>query len=622
MTSPRILVGSVLILLVVAVAAGWWLTRDQRAVAPHQSSADLRLDDSRRPNVETSTPASVPGEGLVPVREAVNPGAVDPARVALGGTVVVLDAAGVQQAVGEGSFVLQLRHGERLESRRVAVVDGKWRTQESAATIFNVANLKIDEQPVRLSTGYAPIPEDRTIAIRGRAVPRTILRVLGEGSGTDLSRVEIRADEGFSSSVPVGDSHPIVVHDVSSPVTLPWPTHLWEQRTFWVRAAGHAWESVIVNERSGGNFQVHLEPQGADLDVHLHNYVPESGAMVKLFLVRNQSVASARPSPQGQVQFRGLKAHRHRIRVEVDRTGATPVVLAEGQADLRGTSRVSMTLDLSHASAVIDERLHGTLYLPEGWRPLEGSLILSRRGRWQPPIRIRSTAMEPIDQTLFRWDAGPQGPGTFVASVPRYGFAQIVKVTEAGASPIQIPPPTLVRLRAVDTDQGREVILDDAQWYSAVSPESNLTNARTVARGPSERELSFRATTGPIVLHVLQAGFKGHRREIHLSPGHNDITLRLTPVANFRLVTRVGSHNVLLPDLKERLRVEQIGGPGRVISMRQEIDSWRIQVNQPGHYAVRLLAEPEYQPAAKVEVTIGFREVADVEVELVRATPR
>jgi hypothetical protein len=566
------------------------------------------------------------------------------------GTVVVLDPQGVEHRMEDGSLKLTCfdAANRSLEAR---VEAGRWSVSLEDARwegLIEIKELKVGGRTAYADSGLIDIRRDgiatRRVMSRnqgllrsygpGEELPlrawwagRSVLRVVDQETRRELEEVEVvTAPEDWG-----GLDHPgsarrrTICSGARSPVELPEGPG---RERFWVRAAGHAWQSLSANLQVGGEWVVPL-PRCAELEVTLRNLKPSSDVVVRLHRApRDVCAASQRPSADGIARIADLAPGSYDVRVSPTRsivvgdwkhTDALPIVLGETKVELLPGGTASVTLALSDPPE------------PGAKVPLKG-VVVFRPGQSDafqgldlravdPTIRAlqgtvsvrRSRTRRPDDPVPF--DAGVVHPGRYVVTV--HGCVRrTLEVGPGGETNARIEVPELGyrELRFVDRATGEEVRLEDrsASWWSLSEDEEGRERGDVRLDWRTGRH-RFWAPVGRVQIGVSDATWSGDAT-LAIDPGRSEASIALDRMRWLRVAFTDGFAPVSHWAVQSKAQ-----GPGELRGVRPDRrDGTLFGFTRPGRY--ELFVEPldGFEPIPPLDVVVPPEGMAERTVRLVR----
>ncbi len=206
-------------------------------------------------------------------------------EIVVHGTIVVVDAQGIEHGEEDGSFGPIVWKGDMgAHGNPVDVVDGRFELRMVRGQKLGFRKLVLGGRPARVQPETSlDIDAGTTIDVRAAWAPTIRLRIVDAVTGADLRGVTIvRASERPSWGVEGGpaDGEHVVCTDRASPLALaPAESGVAEERwgvTLWAGASGYTWESTRCHWDTKEELTLALQPS-AELVVHLDNYAPPPG---------------------------------------------------------------------------------------------------------------------------------------------------------------------------------------------------------------------------------------------------------------------------------------------------------------------------------------------------------
>jgi hypothetical protein len=201
----------------------------------------------------------------------------------LHGTFVVRDERGVEHAHESGGFVLRplvtdvVADGAvsplRTQGQVITVANGRWQAKlDRRTTQAFVSHVELGGRAalVGKDAEIVAIPAAGALELRADWHARTLLRVTGWDTGSDLSDVDVICftQANRSSMIPTGIDDPgsrgaprVVSRAARSPITITPDLDLlpFARGYFWARAPGYGWDRIELDLGQGGGRRAHLD---------------------------------------------------------------------------------------------------------------------------------------------------------------------------------------------------------------------------------------------------------------------------------------------------------------------------------------------------------------------------
>lgn len=535
----------------------------------------------------------------------------------LSGTIVLLDEAGVEHALEDGSFEASL-YSEISSSRAdVEIRGGRWEVDwysEETLESVEITGIVLAGRGAALEpfAEVLPVPTNLRLDLRARWPSPTVLHVLDLASGRELDPVLVVEQELFPSP-----AHPGVAFEVSdlgpSPAVLA-PGEWIGERSLLVASNGYAWKAIEIDERIGGRRFVALEP-GGELQVSLVRSARSPDTRLRL-RTREGNLWTEVEDPAEVVLLDGLAPGIYRASLELGSSwsflelGATEVVVVAGQ-------RTNATLTPAALPERSEATLSGILELPRAWQLERFWLAFSLEGvplgDWSGRKSLASNEMtreEAGDRVRYPWSLPAMQVGSYLAEIDEIGWRQRIELTETGleAVRLEVPPPCEVSVRCVDEDTGASVDVKQVFW-SAGALNRELQYAEW---NGSTRTWGFRACPGELQVGTLVEDLFNRIQRASVVPGANEIQLRIPRVAVVELRLRDGDSRIpWLDEWELRFRPLEGQDPKRGDTSRESF--WH---RDPGRYALLLPELDGYEMVPEQEVRLEKGVVQELVIEL------
>lgn len=644
---------SLIVGVLAVIAAGflvWLLASDPLAAPGGEASREsvpplavepelaAPLGEAEPRRTQVAEPVSSPSERTAPGE----------AEVELSGTFVVVDHRGVEHTRESGHFSLILWKGNSGDHAKVKIEDGSWhatvarpdRVSVHTAVLGGKAVISQEEQ----SLPEGPLPSDYAIVFQGTWVATLTLRVIGDDTGADLSGVEIAAvddwrRDSFRHPGDRGD-HRRLVEGGRSPVQFE-PRKAGQSRTFWVCAAGYAWDKIKLSLTDPDERVIRLVP-GGGLLVAIHGGDLPRDAVLRLRsrtdadrpdgipnhvwdglrdqrTLKGMPVAEVALRESAATPIEGLPAGRYWVQVEKGDWFQDPVELGRAEATVGAGQMSQVTVTLAdQPKAPTAVRVSGTLRLPKAWSRDHVRLEIEPTGDLKVWVKDdKKIALDDMTQASteeYAWDAGLLPAGDYQVLVAPHEVRRRFHVGAQGAADvrIEVPPPAEVRVRIVDALTGLAIPDVKPGWYSTVKGwEGGWSHApmRAAANGSFE----FEAAPGEIEISAQTEGYGWMRASREVRPGLNDFVVEARRVCGVVVVLLDGDTE--LPwDEAWSVKLKTSDGESAV-------DFWsgaKVAAKQPGAHALSVTGVKGYADIEERPVTVAPGEWTRVEIRLER----
>ncbi len=455
---------------------------------------------------------------------------------------------------------------------------------------------------------------------------QVVLQVWGEGGEKNLQEILVaRSPRASRNRIHPGilSQDQVVLRNASSPMRLPAAKGSY---LYWVRAAGYAWKSVLIDHQAGGERLVALSQGAADLQVNLENYYPESGAVLRINIEHERGPGfEVRPRAGQSTFLTGLKPQKYFLRVEIGEQVWNSVVLGKSEVELEESGEVTIELeDPPNLSGTIG--LGGLLTIPDGWgdpdvrleiKPLDVPKINGKNS-----IQVALADMQELQGGSLEWDAGLVVEGRYRIIVHPINLCQVIEVKEdeEDSEPIdlEIPPPILVRLRVVEKGTGAEVSLERLAW-SYRSAELRSCQQAWEYRPSLEEAFQFLAPVGQIeVSNLFDNKWRVDRTTLVLTTETEELTVEASPSCGIRVALFDGEVPLPLSDLPRSITIRGDNPNHRVVSWSNERNAKLARVSGPDTYKVSMGPVSGFEPIPTQEILVELGELYELDIELVR----
>jgi hypothetical protein len=566
--------------------------------------------------------------GVTVNRESVG---AEEGTVELIGHFDVLDRDGKVHPAEDGKFTLvKWRESSGLHDE-VEVRQGSWRVRVPMEARLGYVEIELGGRPACLETGcdtQIDIPASGRIALVVRWLPSTLLHVRNAQSRLELDGVETFKSSDWMTNF---DAHPGLVRkeDVQSlgpsPVILgPRLTSSQSRRTLFVRAQGHAWNKVEIDDALGGDRIVDLSPAGSlDLSLTAPDGIIPPGLQLRLRPAEDLSGRTTLSVPfdaQFSFAFDSIAAGSYVASAELgERWDA--VMRASAPVEVLAGHRTQVLLELQSEPEVEKARMAGTLHVPRELQLENPRLTLKLL---DTPVlgqdsyqSLQLTASASRDGGLWSWSAAGLQTGRYQIWMMELEWGVVVNLPETGLTDVhlELPLPAQVRVTTSDADTGLPVEVDEVLWYCRW-PEgvngSGLEDAKRAARDL----WTLRAPRTTVVLHVWDPQFEFVEQEVDLTAGDADVSLSLRRACG--LVLSLLDGTTVLPWTDEfAAEFEPVDHDGRA-TWSGRGPNLRQGVSAPGLYRVQVTAIPGYLPIEPFELQIPAGQWLEHTVKLQR----
>ncbi|MGE3172586.1 MAG: hypothetical protein AB7O97_08150 [Planctomycetota bacterium] len=594
------------------------------------------------PEAAVVPPAGAPAaaEEASTARIGANAAGADRAAAAAGepfalrGTAVALDEHDELHQLENGVLELTVWTGNAGERVPVVVTDGAFDTGPMPRPErVTVSSLQLGGRPVRLDP-VQPDPGDELpldagpIALRGRWLPMLTLRVLDDTTGIDLGGVVVarpKTETWQSLSHPGDEALDVLVEHGRSPLRYHAPT-ISSRQTLWVHAQGHAWQKVEIDATDPAERLVRLLP-GGDVDLLLSGAERPRGSAVRVYTPGDTKpiVEFSRLRTQ-PFRMSGLPAGPVELRLELGPWFRQPTVLCRTTVDVPVGGIATATLlmeDRVERPAAVP--VSGVLVVPAAWRHERCHLEIEPTGPlkgWaDDPTRIGLTEMERQgDAELAFAVRGGLMPGPHLVVVEGTGFRARFTVPPGGTDELrfELPPPCEVRVRLLDAETGRPVVVEGFGFALAVwapdpaAEDGDSTDAQL--RQHDDGTWRCQSVPGPIAIMAHPAGYEWANTSHAVGPGVNEFVLQLRRVCGVRVTLVDGEAE--LPWVME-FHGELKTRDGESFTAYWSSDG-SIAAKGPGDLILHLDPIPGFLPVDPIPVTVPPGEWVPVRVALRR----
>lgn len=636
--------------VVLAALVVWWLAADEERGsartepameaeirAPEPAPAELTTVAAPR---EEAREPSVPDAPIPTTAEAEAPahGAAPLAAVRLSGTIVVVDEQGREHAGEDGGFSFVLWSGDTGSWHAVTVADGRWSTSLAPEEPLDALALEGVRLGDRAATPEPPwaarfvVSDGSELALRVRWPPRSVLHVRARASGSELAPVLLVEVNDWPARY---NGHPGRAAEEArdlgpSPIELPASsTGLVGTRTLYARSPGFAWGRIEIDERSGGERTLELEPAGT-LEVRWTGASADPAARLRIFGSGYHPVFEAELANSG-VLAEDLAPGTYTVKAQVGEVWREPLVLAQTTAEVVAARHTQVNLSLAEVPVQAHVPLSGTLVVPRAWELADFSLgfglLDTALAGFEGSFSIERGGMQPLDTSpgappsVFAWSAGNVQPGRYEAGLDALGFSVVLVVGPAGLADarIEVPPPAEVRVRCVEASTGLPAVGTFVSWRCKVPEGVRGWSSRHASHEETDSPGVFRCRTplGPVLFNCSGGGFAWKSVELVVEPGRNEVVLELARVASLAVILRDGATVVpweldLVPGLSA------LEGQAESRSWTRAGGEVTLHMSHGGRYMLTIPPIAGYEPSPPTEVELVQGETREHVVELVR----
>jgi hypothetical protein len=573
----------------------------------------------------------------VVTREVPERASTAPVTPMLSGSVLVLDADGVEHAAEDGSFTMIAGEAE-IE---VAVEAGRFALARPEADAVRVGFMELGGQPAFLPRDEVALPgpamsssEEGPLELVATRSQPSVLRVVDARTGVELddltvlrgiTRTRDAIHPGWN-----GDASAVFARGASSPLEL---SAFAETEDWWVRAPGYTWGWARFDHRTGGEREVPLEPGGADLEVRLDGFDPGLNLWLHVFPAGWDrsfgSLSFVRHPEQSTVVFEGLPPGPLQVRAELGIWHDGPRELAREELELLSGVRSEVVLYLEQDGALpAAVPLAGLVVLPASHpeldfsfeiRPLEGAALRKSDRVYKGKVALLGVPGQPLAR---RFDAGLVTPGRYLFVSSSLQVWEPFDVGPSGAQDVVIELPEVgeVRVRVVDEATGERLASDRIAW-SAVGRPSELDSwtLASVDVDPGTQEYVFTAPLREISLSVRWDEYARAAPTIDVGAGVNvhEVAVRRLPGAWMRLVD--GEATVPF-EWGWKVGITSAGGSTKAKARITRIEGGRawVAASEAGTYVVELPSLVGFRSVVPLTLKLGPGGEDEVVVDLER----
>jgi hypothetical protein len=401
------------------------------------------------------------------------------------------------------------------DSRRVRVVNGRFRFDSHGATAMLVQGLELDHRLADVEGGVELSP-DTPAAVLARWTRDVLLHVVDATTHEELCDVSVVARSWKWELHPGRARHSeIVVEGQASPFHLSCRSShgrslLAPDNPVWIGAPGHAWQPRAFDFKPGSTETIELDA-GAALIVEVKGDEEHgderplerrprlrlrdvggrtAGAVAALRdfekQVRETRLYGGQPElpdwivfdtmvTDEPMEFDGLPTGELVASLEVGDEGRSALVLASATVTLVAGETEHLVLTIPPKAIVDPVLVEGTLFVPPSWVSTHDLDL-----RFAPQglrgviaadccvASVNGMTAVPGKPGWYRWRVGPILPATYRITVPRARFETLIEVGTAGRSDVSIALPEAAQLivRIVDDATKEPVEWGYLDWSS------------------------------------------------------------------------------------------------------------------------------------------------------------
>ena len=522
--------------LVALCALVVWITQAARESAPPSGAASLEGVEADEHGGEVELIGS--GNAAAADREQrTEPGAADPAYAPgdgeLRGTISVRDAADVGHTEESGSFKARVRHAGGILEADVVVERGAWRIKTPRALGLEISEIKLRGRMACATWDEIPVVPDQPVVIESRWPPPSILHVTDRETGRPLLGlllVMARRYDDWRQNPSEGWEAGIAGRDLESPITLPDRDGV---PTWYLRAPGYAWGRLAVDQRTGGEHHMALDP-GGDLEVHLSGGAPPENA----WLLLKPEGAPQNSRPVAEFKLKGhapilIEAlHPRNYRLEV-RRGARGTVVLEARAEVAAGDRRQARLTLPDSGPTHRAPLSGIIRFQEEVAPTGVSIrFMSPDCNAGPQFISLSPSQltpDPRDPSVLRWNLGKVPPAIWQVHVLPFGTMTSFELGPDGLEHAVVEMPPLCDLEVTISDARDSTSLGDAPYVAVTSTNGELESESELTWHPEKSRWVGRVPRGHVQVWAESPFHRKGVRTVRLQSGVNKLQLDLQP---------------------------------------------------------------------------------------------
>ena len=608
------------------------------------------------PSAVTPSPIATPIRASDPAACA-NPdgGEADDVRgpkfVSIDGIVSVVDADGREHHDESGELVLFRIAGDDDPKREVATVsNGKFRVDVPRDVCYGVKLVTLNGHPVDFDSCDISRHSESPVAIHARRARAFRVRVVDATTGLDLHGItvvrdvdEVEEDELCVASPPSSAVH---LRDAASPIDLEAVARDdrvdWDPR-FHFTAAGHAWASISVDYRLGGEVVVPL-PRSAQLRVKVKGAPENSHLLVcgqadpispedqkdldeQGIRLRGSCFAAVAARDGETIEFNSLPVGPLVVTVEV---GIPPreVVLGEANAILAQSETRNLSIECRRLERRRRVPVSGTIEIQGEWKDSPFSLRLhplrDRVFTVADTPEVKSTAMERVSEEplVLRWKAVDVIATDYVASIDELFVQQRFHIGDDGRDDVRIVvgPCGDATIRFVDAETGEPIDVGyGIRWH----PEGTTGSydGRFLDRDEEHKLYRGRTPIGrgmPFLDFWRTDWVLDDAKPVDVYLGTNEFIFHVHRKCGINLKLRCAGTRIAWPEWAN-CSLDATPGDDETFDDHDSADGGHVAlVSHPGRYRVTLPEVPGFEPVPPFEVVIAAGPYAERGVELRR----
>lgn len=506
---------------------------------------------------------------------------------------------------------------------------GRWSARVAREATLSFGSITVGGRFAELveAPPRVPVPANGRIELRVRWLPELVLHVRDERTEEELSEVTLVRAPYTPSAVHehpgAFDAQRLLFRDAPSPLRL--QPRVLSGSSVHVGAPDHAWTRVELESDAGGERAIDL-PRGASLDVGIAGGPLDPECVLRVGEPLAEPRCELEVGGRDRIALEGLPLGRQRVRLEIGDWRGDPLVLSEGEVELREGRRGFLQLDASGAPSPDSVPFAGIVVVPAEWgldrfelvlhlldTPLAGREAIERL----PSSRLERSEFDP---RAWRWRHPNAQAGRYEVELEELHCSLVVDVGPKGREDVrlEVPSPAELRVRVLDAFDGSE--LEDARlFWTCARPDG----VRGVGYGRAAREgaggaFLVRAPRTAIELRTLVDGYASADDELDLrdAPAERSLRLARTPRIALELVdagaavpwprgAEVAWRSADRPGVQGRATSR---GGARIV----------LEVPAPGDYVLELPPIEGYAPLHEARVTVGADGRAELALGLAR----
>ncbi|MEO6708685.1 MAG: hypothetical protein ABI054_08985 [Planctomycetota bacterium] len=632
----------VLALLVLLLGVGWWWFARSPATAALRvdppeiagpvdpevtSPVDPVPDIDARASVSVAAPDQPTPTPSDPVVTSPSP------AIQLSGTIIVIDAQGLEHRTESGRFHFVLWHGSSGSHLDVEVVAGIWSTSIPAST--GIQGLELDGVVLGDRRAFAlegtparlPAADHPALELRVHWSAESLLYVRDRASGRDLDHVMVvdGADRLSMGPTHPGESATSAQDLGASPIHLSPLQDSRRTRALYARSAGYAWGRIELDCKRGGERFLLLDP-GGDLEVELIGNSEDPNAMLRLFATESEPVFEFGLSSKDALKISGLLPGEYRLAAQIGEWWRKPVTLGEVPALIFANETTRVVLAVTAPALTSRVPLGGTLVLPEEWDlgdfSLEFELLGTALGGGDGRFEIDGYDMTRDEDKpgVLSWKAPDAQPGRYEVELRELGFSVGLDVPPQGLldARIEVPQPAWVEVRCLDDATGADLEAAEVGWHFAKPKGVSGWSDEDAEWNAELRCFRFRAPIGSVMISADCDKYESNSRSVKVAVGTNNFEFRLSKQCGLRPILR--DDTTVIPwEFDEKIKLVPAEGQKNLRETRSlgggVVTLYRLQ---PGLYTLKLPQIPGYLPVPDETVRLETGVVVEHVVQLVR----